>query len=457
MSAKILGKAAVLCTALWLAACASPTAQVTPSYPPELPVSPGQAAPPPFINSDSLAWDPSGRWLAYTDHSGGAWLQSREGDPMRVFGVAAGADASLRTAWSPDGGLLMIYGTWGVGAPPWSAIWLTRVGAQGPEPGSIVLTPVRAAARAQQAPNDLSAAGWSPAGDRIAYALAGEVWLYDLNNHRARQITRLAEKPLPRSKGSETFDGVRELAWSPQGDALALGLTCDCPSPWSGVAVLNLADEDVRLLIDGGQDVGWTPEGERITFRNASGDWSGGMTFDYYSIDLRSLDIENLTQSNPDWDPLLDSTGYKDAPYQTDDLAWSMNGDAYVYKTRDNRNSPAQPRIGFILRKTQQPAPQEYLGTNERLFLFPAFLADGSLAFLEASALRPDPEDPEIFTALSAKILPAHGQAVAENTIFQDIGLVAGAAWSPDGSALAVLRPAQTASLPDRVKIFILK
>lgn len=351
----------------------------------------------------------------------------------------------------------MIYGTWGIGAPLWSAIWLARVGAQGPEPAGVVLAPVQAAARAQQAPNDLSAAAWSPAGDKIAYALAGEVWIYDLANHRASQITRLAEKPLPRSKGSETFDGVRELAWSPQGDALALGLTCDCPSPWSGVALLHLAGEEVRLLIDGGQDVGWAPGGERVTFRNSSGDWSGGMTFDYYSIDLQSLEVENLTQSNPDWDPLMDPTGYKDAPYQTDDLAWSKNGEFYVYKTRDNRSGPAQPRIGFILRNAQQPAPQEYLGTGEHFYLFPTFLADGSLAFLEARPLRPNPEDPEMFTVSSAKILLASGQAVAENTVLQDIGLIAGAAWSPDGSALAVVRPARTASLPDRVEIIALK
>jgi len=71
----------------------------------------------------SLAWAPSGHWLAYTSVDGRAWLRAREsGTPAPVEGIHLVGPAELRVAWSPDGKYLLVYGEWD--SPRWTGLWL---------------------------------------------------------------------------------------------------------------------------------------------------------------------------------------------------------------------------------------------------------------------------------------------------------------------------------------------
>ena len=271
------------------------------------------------ILPDSLSWDPTGQWLAYRDSRGGVWLIRYEPQEEHRFVLPGVQDpANLQTAWSPDGSKILVFGTWGFDYPQMTGIWLVPVNSQGAGPVEEILPPSEASAPVYQNEGQVYAAAWSPDGNRLAFTYQGEAWLYDIAERQSRRLTHLTENGLHRVQGSEPFDGVRDVIWSPDGQRLALELTCNCPSPWTGVGLVDLTTSEVRLLADGGNQISWAPGGEKVVFRNASGDWASGYTFDFYTVDLDGGGITNITNSNPRWDPYLSAPDtYQDSDYQT--------------------------------------------------------------------------------------------------------------------------------------------
>ena len=168
---------------------------------------------------------------------------------------------------------------------------------------------------------------------------------------RSQRMTDLTEQPLSREGATEPFDGVREIAWSPDGRLLALGLSCNCPSPWSGVGIVDLVRKQTHLLVDGGHSISWSPDGRWIAFQNAAGDWTGGLTLDFYGVAPGTGEITNLTQSNPGWDPLRPAEeSYRDADYQTTSLRWGTGVGRRVVGDRcSGRRS--QPRAALATGK----------------------------------------------------------------------------------------------------------
>ncbi len=424
---------------------ALPTAaveDVPPALTPETPVStePGRIVP------GSLVWDPAGKRLAYADSRGGAWIDQAEPRlETRIVPPYETQPGDLRFEWSPDGAMLLVYATWETATPVKTGIWVYSIGDQGiglPQP---VLEPADVVSPVAQNDGRVTAAAWSPDGTRIAYTFQAEAWVYNLRSGEVRRVTGLTESPLSRPKGSEPFDGVREIAWSPDGARLALGMSCNCASPWSGVGVVDLGTGETRLLVDGGNDVSWTPDGKSIAFRNATGDWSGGNTYDYYTIDPVGGKITNLTHSNPAWDPLLDpAEKFAESAYQVSGLQWGADG-RYFVQTQSFQPGGLSAH-SLIVRSDPDTIVKEFLSDSRELAweIFPVWLADGRLAYLVAEPVNPDPENPGLYRLRRAEIEGRDAIDLSGTDIFS-------AAWSPDGATLALLTSKQGAAIPGQV------
>jgi hypothetical protein len=417
----------------------TPTVHSTPSPTPESEVDLVQILP------HSLAWDPSGRWLAYTSVDGRAWLRTRESEALAlVEGIHSVAPAELRVTWSPDGSRLLVYGEWDY--PRSTGLWLVPVSDEGAGEARPIVPPVEAGSPVEQNSGAIAVAAWSPDGGQIAYTFQAEAWIHDLDNGQSQRVTGLTEQPLSRSSSTEPFGGVREIAWSPDGRLLALGLSCNCPSPWSGVGIVDLDSRETRLLVDGGHSVSWSPDGRWIAFQNASGDWTGGSTFDFYGVDPGSGEITNLTRSNPGWDPLRPAGGtYRDADYQTASLRWGTGRD-FLYETLDySAESGVAPARGLVVKGDLETVLEARFGDAEAWYVFPTWLVDGRYAYLEAT---PRDSDPQTYAIRQA--------VVGQQAMPMEVAYVRGAAWATDGSAVALCVTNGPGSLSSEVLILTL-
>ena len=393
----------------------------------------------------SLAWDLSGRWLAYTSVDGRAWLRARESEtPLPVEAIHLVGPADLSVAWSPDGRRLLVYGEWDY--PRSTGLWLVPVSDEEVGKARLIVAPVEASSPVEQNSGAIAVAVWSPDGRQIAYTFRAEAWIHDLDSGQSQRVTGLTDQPLSHSGSTEPFDGVREIAWSPDGRLLALGLSCNCPSPWSGVGIIDLDSGETRLLADGGHSVSWSPDGHWIAFQNASGDWTGGSTFDFYGVDPGSGEITNLTQSNPGWDPLrpTEST-YRDADYQTASLRWGTGG-SFLYETLDySVEGGMAPAHGFVVQGDPTTVLESRSGNGEAGYVFPTWLADGRYAYLETTFRDSDPQTYAIRQAV-----------IGQQAIPMELVYVRGAAWATNGSAVALCVADGPGSPSSKVRILTL-
>ncbi len=249
----------------------------------------------------------------------------------------------------------MVYGVWGFDYPLWTGMWLVEVGPGGVKSTRPLIVPFRASAPVYQNEGVIYSASWSSDSRRIAYTLLGEAWVYDLELDVREQVTRLTEVPLLREAAIESFDAVKEVAWSRDGEWLALALSCNCPSPYSGVAVLHMSTGRIELLADGAWNVGWSADGRWLTLKNMSGDWGPDYTYDFYGADPATGELTNLTRSNPDFDPLLDGYDhFSPSTFQVSGLEWGPDG-KYLYTMGDfilgDPGVQDRPALGFVVRE----------------------------------------------------------------------------------------------------------
>jgi Tol biopolymer transport system component len=413
-----------------------PTVMATPSPAPE---SEGDLV---QIFPHSLAWDSSGRWLAYTSVDGRAWLRASKSErPAPVKGIDSVASVEVSVAWSPDGSRLLVYREWG--SPRSTGLWLVPVSDEGTAEARPIIAPVEASSPVEQNSGTIGAVAWSPKGEQIAYTFQAEACIYDLVSGQSQRVTDVTSQPLSRPGSTEFFDGVREIAWSPDGRLLALGLSCNCPSPWSGVSVVDLDSRHTRLLVDGGHSVSWSADGRWIAFQNASGDWTGGSTFDFYGVDPESGEIANLTRSNPGRDPLRPAEGtYRDADYQTASLRWETGG-SFLYETLDySVEGGVAPARGFVVQGDPVTVLEARFGNEEAWYVFPTWLEDGRYAYLEATSRDSDPQTYAVRQAV-----------IGQQTMPIELVYVRGAAWATNGSAVALCVADHPGSPSSKVRI----
>lgn len=396
-----------------------------------------------YITEDSLVWDPSSHWLAYTTSDGRVWLQAKNDEvAMAIPGIRVPPPVRLYPIWSPVGDSLLVYGAWGSEYPRWTAMWLVPVDSNGAGQAQEIVSPIRPEPPVFQNEGIIYAASWASDGRRIAYSYQGEAWLYDRESGKSEQVTQIIAKPLIRDGQFEPFDGVREIAFSPRSDYLAIGLTCNCPSPFSGVATVNLTNRETQF-IEAGRLTGWSPDGGMLIFEIVSGDWDAAYTFDIYGADPASGEITNLTQSNPGHDPITDSWDpLKLAVYQTREIHWASGGE-YLYITLDY-HLPFAPALGFIIRQDPQNIILEKMASANSWYIFPAWLPDSQVGYIEAEPGHPESANYTDNVFEVRRIV--YGQKSQESTN----QFITNAVWTPDGSALALVVVVEP-GLPDKV------
>jgi WD40 repeat protein len=396
------------------------------------PLAPGR------VNENSLAWSADDAWLAFTTQEGQAWLlpAGQQQTAIPVPGIQAWPYANLNTAWSPEGTSLLVYGAWGDETPQWTALWLVSVDSQGPKEALAVVEPVRPELKVHQNSGEIYSVSWAADGRRLAYSFQADAWIYDLTTQTAVQVTHIPENPLSAPEQYEPFDGLRRVSLSPAGQWLAFDLSCNCPGPFSGTGLLDLESGAVRLLQKNSYLLGWSPDGHWVTIRNATGDYGRDYTYDVYGVEPASGQVTNLTRSNPLFDPLLQNWdgNFKPSEYQVTSLKWGPRGE-FLYTLEDffieGAADPDLTGSGFIAKRSLLTLLVKYLPTAQASYLFPSWLPDSSLAYIR---VVPAEEN-------NWGLYPDWQPYILERQVeTQKLkGMLVSAAWSPQGSYLAVL------------------
>jgi dipeptidyl aminopeptidase/acylaminoacyl peptidase len=402
-----------------------------------------------YILHNSLAWSPDDSVLAFTAGNGTAWLK-KPGEPSRAIkGINTEDYANLFVSWSPDGRSLLVYGTWGSGYPYWTGLWKVDVEAGEVEQVQALVEPVLPELVVQQNDSSISSVSWAADGRSFAYTFQADAWLYELESGTTRQISRVPENPLEAEDMFEPFDGVRRLALSPAGRWLAVELSCNCPSPFSGVGVVDLDSGEARLLRKGAHLLGWSPDGQWATLRNTTGDFSWDYTYDVYGANPLTGQLTNLTRSNPKFDPLLQGwDAYAPAEYQVGRLLWGHQ-DAYLYTVQDfaveGSSTPEIPGEGFIALRSLHVLLAKYMPTTRASYLYPQWLPDSRIAYIQVV-----PEEEAMFGAYPDWQPYILDQPLDKGGVG---GMLAGAAWSPGGTYLAILLGDELGVLANRIEL----
>jgi hypothetical protein len=435
-----------LLTILLLASC-RPEEPALPDPPPTSPPQPAAEAPlittplptpapgPLSVIPNSLAWSPDETWLAFTTPAGEVWLQ-RPGSPARpVAGIVTGEWPQLAVSWAPDSQSLLVYGTWGSENPAWTGLWHVRTGAQDFQPAEVLVEAARPRPRVSQNDGVIRSVSWAADSRSFAFTFEADAWLYDLDSKTPLQLTNLPDNPLVAPDMFDPFDGVRRLALSPAGRWLAIELSCDCPSPFSAVGIVDLESGAVRLARSAAMLRPWSPDGQWVGLRNVTGDFDPVNTYDVFGLNPQTLQLTNLSRTNPRFDPLLDdwAESFQPSVIQAGELAWGPRGE-YLYTVLDHfipaSPMPEMPGLGFIAQRGPQILLVRYLPDARASYIFPAWLPDSSLGYI-----RVTPSEEVLWERY-----PNWQPYILDQPLDRSgvRGSLAGAAWSPGGRYLAV-------------------
>jgi Tol biopolymer transport system component len=225
-----------------------------------------------------------------------ALLRTREGSLRQL---TRGPNGAVAPAWSPNGRALAF-----IRVGPHATSWLALVGADGREERRLAAT--RYADSSSLVAGYVPAPSWSPTGEAIAYASAGDVFVIDLRSGKARNLTRspgLDAAPAWSSDGTTIawVRGRRIWLMRPDGSAkrpvgrvpgVSEGAPAWSPTPrrerllFSVYAAPNALEASLYVAgapftrprrVSGphqeGVDAAWSPDGNRIVAATFPGIW----------------------------------------------------------------------------------------------------------------------------------------------------------------------------------------
>ncbi|CAG0960856.1 MAG: PD40 domain-containing protein [Anaerolinea sp.] len=224
-----------------------------------------------YINYESLAWSPDGKWLAFSWYNGNQdiYIMDAEGENLTRLTTDEAPEGS--PAWSPDSTMIVFTSDRGdfrdlyiVGVDGKNERRLTDNGAD----------------------NDFPA--WSPDGQRIAFSSNWDgTWLLYTMDVSGHDMILLAE--------SDTEQ--KEPAWSPDGSMIAY-----VSSSPGEVYVMNSDGSNVRKVTEGGgfnTNPIFSPDGKYLAFSRFGSipNAKAGHSFAIMMADLETLTLAPLFSS----------------------------------------------------------------------------------------------------------------------------------------------------------------
>ena len=276
----------------------------------------------------------------------------------------------------------------------------------------------------------------------------GQLWRVDASGQNARRLVDLVMLPLVAWSSGTAFDTARRPVWSPDGKRIAFEARSGIKSltPEMAVGVMGAGGESARLVVARSVWLGGWLADERLIVRSHTAPPSvEDYTDDFYAVDLTTDQLENLTRSNPNCEPLhAERVTCRGAQRQVgldgDYFGLAPSRRKYFYRAASrNEIVGGQSFKDWLIVNTfpssdltLEQSVERTDPAGERLGSA-AWLNDGRLAFVRTTGF--DPEQGAPAGKVTAQFV-VDGKVVRK----EDVGTwgVFAVGWSPDGRRVAV-------------------
>lgn len=274
----------------------------------------------------------------------------------------------------------------------------------------------------------------------------GQLWRVDASGQNARRLIDLFTLPLVAWSSGTAYDAARHPIWSPDGRQIAFEARSSLKAltPEMAVGVMGANGESARLVVARPVWLGGWLAGDRLIVRSHTAQpVAQDYTDDFYAVDLATDQLQNLTRSNPDCEPLQDVTcggASRQISLGADYFGLAPGRRQYFYRATSRAEIIGGRTIkDWLVVNTYPPSDltleqsvERTEATGERLG-FVRWLNDGRLAFVRYSGVDPDQGAP---TGNVHANFIIDGRVARE----EDIGTwgVFTVGWAPDGRRVVV-------------------
>ncbi len=392
--------------------------------------------------ADSLAWSPNGNYLAVGVYAGYVFgtqasdselqVYSFNGSTLTAVASQAYGNSVYSLAWSPDGNYLAIGGT--------QPSTFGGVGNSNELQVYSFNGTTLTAVTSQRYGDMIRSVAWSPDGNYLAVGGQNPSMFGGVANTNELQVYSFNGSTLTVITSQDYGSDVRSVAWSPDGLYLAVGGSA--PSKFGGVANTNelqiYSFDGSTLTAVTSQDYGsgvysvaWSPDGLSLAVGGISPSTFGGVA------NTNELQIYSFNGS------VLTAVTSQDYGYQISSVAWSPNGQ---YLALGGMNAS---KFGGVASRDEL---QVYSFNGSVLaavtsqdygveFSCLAWSSDGQYLVVGGADVVNDPGSGQ-----DLRVYRWNGSTLTAVTA-QDFGIygIYSLAWSPDGKYLAVggLEPSQ--------------